>query len=94
MTRCSITLIDAIGTPITVYAQDLQDLRTQQRYYGRLGMHPDHPLPAGGIQLPFAQHETFDWSLIGARPWTNPEGQEGIARSCTASPHSPSNSSP
>ncbi|CAM3925061.1 single-stranded DNA-binding protein [Deinococcus frigens] len=71
----SLTLTDPLGTPITVQAANLGDLRALQRHYGAQGMRPhSRPVP-GGLQLPLASHDTFDWSLIGARPWVTPEGE-------------------
>src|SRR5690606_22795692 len=37
-----------------------------QRYLGRLGW-TSVEIPPGGLQLPFAIAEDFDWALIGAR---------------------------
>ncbi|GHG42158.1 hypothetical protein GCM10017784_41220 [Deinococcus indicus] len=76
--RSSLVLIDAIGTRITVYANTPQELRALQREYGRRGYRPEGEIPCGGLQLPYVQHDTFDWSLIGATPWTSPDGERGV----------------
>ncbi|MXV21186.1 single-stranded DNA-binding protein [Deinococcus xianganensis] len=76
--RSSLVLVDAIGTRITVYANTPQELRALQREYGRRGYRPEGEIPCGGLQLPYAQHDTFDWSLIGATPWTSPDGDRGV----------------
>jgi len=74
--RSSLALQDAIGSQITVYANTAQELRELQRAYGKRGYRPAGEVPGGGFQLPYAQHDTFDFSLIGATPWINPENEK------------------
>jgi hypothetical protein len=74
----SLVMVDEIGTHITVSAADLAELRVLQRRYGAQGYRPAGNVPAGGYQLPYDLHDTFDWSLIGARPWISPEGDKGV----------------
>jgi hypothetical protein len=76
--RSSLVLQDAIGSQVTVYAQDPAELRALQRAYGKCGYRPAGEVPGGGFQLPYAQHDTFDFSLIGATPWTSPEGDKCV----------------
>lgn len=47
------------------------------RTMGAMGCTPGG-IPQGGFRFKREQHEGFDWSLIGARPWTNSEGEEGV----------------
>lgn len=74
----TLALLDALGTPITVQAQTLTEIRTLQRHYGARGMRPAGTPLGGGLQLPLVAHDTFDWSLIGARPWVSPEGEHVV----------------
>lgn len=76
--RSSLVLVDAIGSQVTVYAESPEHLRELQREYGRRGFRPLGEVPSGGYKLPFAQHDTFDWSLIGATTWTSPEGDKCV----------------
>lgn len=61
---------------MTVYANTPQELRELQRAYGKRGYRPAGEVPGGGFQLPYAQHDTFDFSLIGAKEWISPEGEK------------------
>ncbi|WP_229776794.1 single-stranded DNA-binding protein, partial [Deinococcus ruber] len=44
------------------------------RRYGQQGW-TSGELPAGGLRLPYDMAEVFDWSLIGARPYVNSDGE-------------------
>lgn len=72
---CSAVFIDELGVEITVYAQDAAQVRGLQREYGRRGWRVKREEKRGGLLLPYAQHDTFDFSLLGARFWTTPEGE-------------------
>lgn len=54
-----------------------EKLLAAQRYYGKMGWTTGN-IPAGGYQFPLDNHDDFDWSLIGARKWKTPEGEEVI----------------
>ncbi len=71
----STTLVDDLNNPLTLYAASPADLNALLRVYGRKGYRSERGVPPGGLTLPLAQHDTFDPALIGARFWTNQEGE-------------------
>lgn len=66
--RLTLALIDPLGRPVTITAANLPDLNALSAYYGQQGLRPDREIPAGGLELPYAAHDHFNWALIGARP--------------------------
>lgn len=70
-------LTGPLGQQISVTCTDYPDTLQQQRQWGARGF-TSGEVPTGGYQLPYCMADTFDWSLIGARKWTNPEGEEVI----------------
>lgn len=73
--KCSALFIDDLGVEITVYMKNTAQLRELQREYGKRGWRAKREEKRGGLVLPYAQHDTFDFSLLGARFWTTPEGE-------------------
>lgn len=63
-----------LGATVHVKMSGPEQLLETQRQYGRLGW-TSGEIPAGGYQLPFDNADDFDWSLIGARKWTTPDGE-------------------
>lgn len=72
-----IDFVTDLGAKVAVDVEDETRLLAVQRQYGRLGW-TSGEIPAGGYQFPLDNAEDFDWSLIGARKWVNPEGEEMI----------------
>ena len=70
-----IEFLTDLGAKVTVDVESADKLLDVQRQYGRLGW-TSGEIPAGGYQFPLDNEADFDWSLIGARKWTNPEGEE------------------
>lgn len=71
----SVEFTTDLGAKVSVDVDSADQILAVQRQYGRLGW-TSGEVPAGGYQFPFDNSADFDWSLIGARPWTNPEGEE------------------
>lgn len=67
-------LTGPLGTSISVDVQDERDILTTLRKYGKSGW-TSGDLPAGGLVLPLAMADLFDWTLIGARPYVNNDGE-------------------
>ncbi|WP_261664435.1 single-stranded DNA-binding protein [Deinococcus sp. Marseille-Q6407] len=63
-----------LGAKVTVDVERADQVMDIQRHYGRLGW-TSGEVPSGGYVFPLDNEPDFDWSLIGARPWTNPEGE-------------------
>lgn len=70
-------LTGILGTKITVHVKDEDEMLRVMRQYGRRGW-TSGEIPAGGLILPLAMADTFDWSLIGAREFTNSEGEKSV----------------
>ncbi|WP_425146178.1 single-stranded DNA-binding protein [Deinococcus sp.] len=70
----TLHLSGPLGTSLSVEVVDERDLLTVLRRYGRQGW-TSGELPAGGLSLPLSMADSFDWSLIGARPYTNNDGE-------------------
>jgi len=73
----TLHLTGPLGTSISVDVPEDRDLLSVLRRYGRQGW-TSGEIPAGGISLPLAMADTFDWSLIGARPYTTPDGEQAV----------------
>ncbi|GMA14705.1 single-stranded DNA-binding protein [Deinococcus metallilatus] len=72
-----IEFITDLGAKVSVDVESADKLLDVQRQYGRLGW-TSGEIPVGGYQFPLENEPDFDWSLIGARKWTNPEGEEMV----------------
>lgn len=72
-----IEFLTDLGAKVTVDVESADKLLEVQRQYGRLGW-TSGDIPSGGFQFPLDNEPDFDWSLLGARKWTNPEGEEMI----------------
>ncbi|GGO27165.1 single-stranded DNA-binding protein [Deinococcus humi] len=72
-----IEFVTDLGAHVTVDVESADKLLDVQRQYGRLGWTSGN-VPTGGYQFPLDNEQDFDWSLIGARKWTNPEGEEMV----------------
>ena len=70
----TLHLSGPLGTSLSVEVEDERDLLNVLRRYGRQGW-TSGELPAGGLSLPLAMADNFDWALIGARPYTNNDGE-------------------
>lgn len=73
----TIHLKGPLGTEISVPDIDANEVLNTLRKYGKQGW-TSGELPAGGFTMPLSMADDFDWSLLGARPWTNPEGEETV----------------
>ena len=69
-------LTGPLGTKLTIDVEE-QDLLDVLRRYGRQGW-TSGELPAGGLSLPYAMADAFDWSLIGARAYITPDGESAV----------------
>lgn len=69
-----IEFLTELGAKVTVQVDNPDKLLDVQRQYGKLGW-TSGDVPTGGYQFPLDNAPDFDWSLIGARKWTNPEGE-------------------
>lgn len=69
-------LTGPLGTHLEVETTEPQMLDVLRRY-GRQGW-TSGEVPAGGLNLPYAMAETFDWSLIGAREYVNNDGEHSV----------------
>jgi len=72
-----IEFITDLGARVTVDVESADKLLDVQRHYGRLGW-TSGEVPNGGYQFPHDNEADFDWTLIGARKWTNPEGEDMV----------------
>lgn len=72
-----IEFLTDLGAKVTVDVESADKVLDTQRQYGRLGW-TSGEVPTGGYQFPLDNEPDFDWSLIGARKWTNAEGEEMI----------------
>lgn len=70
-------LVGPLGTSISVEVKDEHDIFPTLRKYGKSGW-SSGDIPAGGLSLPLAMADNFDWNLIGARPYTNAEGEQAV----------------
>lgn len=66
-----------LGARVTVDIEDPRQLDATLRQYGRLGW-TSGEIPSGGYQFPYDNFHDFDWSLLGARKWKSPEGEDVI----------------
>lgn len=69
-----IEFLTELGAKVSVQVDSPDKLLDVQRQYGKLGW-TSGDVPTGGYQFPLDNAPDFDWSLIGARKWTNPEGE-------------------
>lgn len=72
-----IEFITDLGAKVIVDVPSADQLLEVQRRYGRLGW-TSGEIPTGGYLFPFENETDFDWALIGARPWTSPDGEEMV----------------
>ncbi|GGK28591.1 single-stranded DNA-binding protein DdrB [Deinococcus malanensis] len=72
-----IEFLTDLGAKVTVDVEHENQLLDVQRHYGRLGW-TSGAVPTGGYQFPLDNETDFDWSLIGARKWTSPDGEDLI----------------
>jgi len=70
-----IEFLTDLGAAVTVDVDHEAQLLDVQRHYGRLGW-TSGAIPTGGYQFPLDNEPDFDWTLIGARKWTSPDGEE------------------
>jgi len=72
-----IHMTGPIGEQITLTVEHPKDLYPTISKWGALG-YTTGTVPAGGHIFPLENEHDFDWALLGARPWTNPEGETVI----------------
>ena len=72
-----IHFIGPLGTSMSVSVQDEKEILPTLRRFGKGGW-TSGDIPAGGLSLPLAMADAFDWSLIGARPYINSEGEQCV----------------
>lgn len=78
MRDVTIQLTDPLGIEFTVTVPE-EKLYDAMRHYGAKG-YTSGTIPPGGLRLPMANEEDFDWRLIGARQFRYDEnGEEVIA---------------
>ena len=70
-------LTGPLGTSISVDVAEERELLSVLRRYGRQGW-TSGDIPAGGLSLPLAMADTFDWALIGARAYTSEGGEQAV----------------
>ena len=73
----TLNLTGPLGTSISVDVPEERDLLGVLRRYGRQGW-TSGEIPAGGLSLPLAMADNFDWSLIGARAYTGGDGEQAV----------------
>lgn len=70
-----IEFLTDLGARVSVDVEHEGRLLEVQRHYGRLGW-TSGEIPSGGYQFPLDNEPDFDWTLLGARKWTSPDGEE------------------
>lgn len=70
----TLHLTGPLGTKLSVEVASEKEVIATLRKYGRQGWSSGE-LPAGGLSLPFAMADVFDFSLIGGHPYTNNDGE-------------------
>lgn len=78
MPKILTTVTNDLGIRLTLEADSPEQALTLIRQMSAKGYVPDREERPGGIELPLDAHDNFDWSLIGARPWKSPDGDEGV----------------
>jgi hypothetical protein len=63
-----------LGAKVTVEVPSPDKLLEVQAYYGARGW-TSGEVPSGGYVFPYDNEADFNWSLIGARPFKNSEGE-------------------
>jgi DdrB-like protein len=71
----TLPLVNALGHQLTAHVDG--DPLAALRELGAQGWSPLQ-IPAGGIHLPYAMADAFDWSLIGARQFAYKDGNEEV----------------
>lgn len=74
--NAQMTVTNVLGTSVTITLMSVKDAVEVQRQLGARGWTCGE-IPAGGYRLPYAAHDNFDWSLIGAVP-TRDGDDEGV----------------
>lgn len=72
-----IEFVTDLGARVSVEVEGAEKLLDIQRQYGRLGW-TSGEVPQGGYLFPLENEPDFDWSLIGARKFTNSDGEEMV----------------
>ena len=75
MKEVTLHLTDPLGIQFTVTVAE-DKMYDAMRHYGAKGC-TSGEIPPGGLRVPMANEEDFDWRLIGARKFTlNENGEE------------------
>lgn len=77
MAKVELHLQGPLGERVSVHLDDIKELYPTMSKWGSRG-YTSGEVPAGGHKLPLENEHDFDWALIGARKWVNPEGEEMI----------------
>ena len=72
-----IEFVTDLGARVSVEVESADKLLDVQRHYGRLGW-TSGEVPQGGYLFPLENEQDFDWTLIGARKFTNSDGEEMV----------------
>ena len=78
MSEIQTTVINDLGIRLTLTATSASEALNLIRQYAAQGYAPEREERPGGIELPLEAHDNFDWRLLGARPWKDAEGNEGV----------------
>src|SRR5579863_3418003 len=72
----TLHLTDPLGglVTVTVPIEQVLDVKRAMGARGYVG----GEIPLGGYKRPYGEAANFDWSLIGAQPGTDSEGDEGV----------------
>ena len=73
----TIELINQFGMKVHLNISDMSDAYAKMREHGAQGWMSGE-IPEGGFQLPYDMADVFDWSLIGAREYTTPDGDRVV----------------
>jgi hypothetical protein len=69
-----VNMVTDLGLSVSVPCTADSLLETVKRY-GRRGWYCDVPIPERGFKFPFDNEYDFDWSILGARLFTNESGE-------------------
>lgn len=70
----TLHLVGPLGTKLSVEVASEREVIPTLRTYGEKGW-TSGELPPGGLSLPYAMADVFDFSLIGGHPYTNRDGE-------------------
>ena len=74
--KIQLHVTDTLGRSLTAETT-LAELNSTMRELSAIGATSGN-IVGSGLTLPYDTESDFDWSLIGARPWTNSDGEMGV----------------